>query len=102
MKCSNCAGENPLDAKFCDNCGAPLERTCSLCGTLNQPTAKFCKQCGTNLDSPAREVSPRQVNSGVAVGEASRDQPSATRLSKGKAQAGFGVRLFDLQQAAPK
>lgn len=56
MLCLNCSFQNPDDAKFCQNCGQPLERICKNCGTLNAPTAKFCKNCGTNLrEQPAPE-----------------------------------------------
>ncbi len=49
MKCSNCSTDNPTDARFCQNCGQPLQPKCPACGTANTSTAKFCKQCGTPL-----------------------------------------------------
>ncbi len=49
MKCPNCSHENPPDARFCQNCGQPLEQRCPSCGTSNSPNAKFCKHCGTSL-----------------------------------------------------
>jgi ABC-type oligopeptide transport system substrate-binding subunit/class 3 adenylate cyclase len=49
MKCHNCSYENPSDARFCQNCGQPLERVCPSCDTFNSPNAKFCKQCGAPL-----------------------------------------------------
>ena len=49
MRCPNCAHENPADARFCQNCGQPLERVCPNCGTSNATDARFCKQCGTSL-----------------------------------------------------
>jgi class 3 adenylate cyclase len=52
MKCANCAFENAADAKFCENCGQPLERTCPNCGKPVSPNAKFCKNCGYNLTTP--------------------------------------------------
>lgn len=55
MKCSNCSFENSPDARFCENCGQPLERTCPNCGNPVKPGAKFCKNCGYNLaGAPAR------------------------------------------------
>src|SRR5512140_1886949 len=53
MKCPNCSFENQADARFCQNCGQPLERRCSQCGTANAPEARFCKQCGTALAAGA-------------------------------------------------
>jgi hypothetical protein len=50
MKCPNCSHDNQADARFCQNCGRPLERTCSNCGTSNAADARFCKQCGAALE----------------------------------------------------
>jgi class 3 adenylate cyclase len=49
MKCLNCSYPNPDDAKFCQNCGKPLERPCPNCGTHNTLDARFCKNCGYAL-----------------------------------------------------
>src|SRR5512146_3019607 len=55
MKCPNCSFENAADAKFCENCGQPLERVCPNCGKSVSPNSKFCKNCGYNLTgAPAR------------------------------------------------
>ena len=53
MKCTNCSFENPTDAKFCENCGQPMERSCPNCGKAVAPNAKFCKNCGYNLTGVA-------------------------------------------------
>ena len=45
MKCSRCQHENPPQAKFCEECAAPLARICSNCGTQLSATAKFCPEC---------------------------------------------------------
>jgi class 3 adenylate cyclase len=47
MNCPVCNHENRPGAKFCEECGAPLERQCSSCGAELRPTAKFCDECGT-------------------------------------------------------
>jgi class 3 adenylate cyclase/tetratricopeptide (TPR) repeat protein len=59
MECLNCGYQNPQKAKYCQNCGQPLERKCANCGTVNAPTARFCMNCGSKLDpSAARATSP--------------------------------------------
>jgi class 3 adenylate cyclase/tetratricopeptide (TPR) repeat protein len=50
MKCPKCQFENPEGAKFCNECGNPLERTCSKCGKANPPGSKFCNGCGQKLE----------------------------------------------------
>src|SRR6266566_3823154 len=49
MTCPRCQHENPVDATFCDECGAPLEAACAACGEPNRPAAKFCRKCGQPL-----------------------------------------------------
>jgi class 3 adenylate cyclase/tetratricopeptide (TPR) repeat protein len=63
MYCPNCSSDNPSDAKFCENCGQPLERVCPNCGQPVSPQAKFCKNCGHNLVGapPARLSSPKSA-----------------------------------------
>jgi membrane protease subunit (stomatin/prohibitin family) len=51
--CPKCGFQNPQTAKFCSNCGAPLQAVggvnCSKCGALNPAGAKFCNNCGNPL-----------------------------------------------------
>ena len=49
MTCPRCQHENPVDASFCDECGARLEAVCAACGEPNRPGAKFCRKCGQPL-----------------------------------------------------
>ena len=48
MRCPNCQTINPVNAKFCLECGTRLSG-CPNCGTINPPGAKFCIECGTAL-----------------------------------------------------
>lgn len=48
MRCPHCQTLNPLNAKFCLECGNRL-LICPNCGTVNLPQAKFCIECGTQL-----------------------------------------------------
>ena len=62
MKCPSCEHENTVDAKFCDQCAAPLARACGSCGCALPATAKFCPECGHPIKSTGgdrRFVSPR-------------------------------------------
>jgi class 3 adenylate cyclase len=45
MRCPQCQHENRPQAKFCEECAAPLARTCPNCGTQLSATAKFCPEC---------------------------------------------------------
>jgi class 3 adenylate cyclase/tetratricopeptide (TPR) repeat protein len=62
MRCWSCNYETPVEAKFCEQCGAPRARVCAHCGSYASPTAKFCPQCGRSLIGVAgdsRFVSPK-------------------------------------------
>ncbi|WP_125767213.1 zinc ribbon domain-containing protein [Lapidilactobacillus wuchangensis] len=47
--CPNCGHDNPVDAKFCPNCGQKLQIECPNCHHLNAAGTKFCPECGTKL-----------------------------------------------------
>ncbi len=48
--CQYCEHANPVDAKFCTGCGAPLHLIpCPTCGAVNQKTSKSCYQCHGEL-----------------------------------------------------
>lgn len=49
MRCTNCGFENPIEIKFCGECGAALKNVCSNCGFENPPRFKFCGECATPL-----------------------------------------------------
>ncbi len=69
MICPNCAAENDAGAKFCNDCGTPLNAGCPNCGATNKPGAKFCNECGTVLASsgaPLRGAAPATATQSVA------------------------------------
>ena len=56
MKCPKCDHENTAEAKFCEQCAAPLGRACANCGSRVSSTAKFCSECGHALKPPADDA----------------------------------------------
>ncbi|MCR4407844.1 MAG: zinc ribbon domain-containing protein [Anaerolineae bacterium] len=48
-RCPSCGQPVRAGAKFCDNCGAPLQLACPQCGAALRPGAKFCDSCGTKV-----------------------------------------------------
>src|SRR5262249_36040048 len=53
VACARCRQGNPVDARFCGACGAPLETRCPACQSGNPPANRFCHQCGAALNVPA-------------------------------------------------
>jgi hypothetical protein len=52
MPCPRCQRENRSQAKFCEECGAPLARSCGHCGAALSTAAKFCSECGRATGVP--------------------------------------------------
>ncbi|GAY17506.1 AAA family ATPase [Mycobacterium sp. shizuoka-1] len=52
--CASCGTVNEADARFCESCGAALQRSCGACGIAASATARFCRACGTPLDDQGR------------------------------------------------
>ena len=50
MKCPKCQFENPVGAKFCNECGGKLGLVCAQCNKTNPPVSMFCNACGHNLN----------------------------------------------------
>ena len=46
MKCRSCAGEVRDGQRFCQSCGAALEKKCQGCGATAPLQARFCGMCG--------------------------------------------------------
>ena len=60
MRCPNCQTINPINAKYCLECGNRLV-VCPNCGTINLPIAKFCIECGTALSRPSQATMTPQT-----------------------------------------
>lgn len=58
MLCSMCQHPNDEQARFCNQCGQPLDTRCPACNTLNGVGARFCSQCGQPLTPPTILVQP--------------------------------------------
>lgn len=67
VQCPNCGGDVPLNAQFCNACGAKMPqpepapvpenaRICPSCGAVVAGENKFCMACGAKLetDTPAQ------------------------------------------------
>jgi Double zinc ribbon len=55
MRCPRCDAETPNGAKFCIDCGTPLQHRRPQCGADTIPRAKFCAECGTPLTARSPE-----------------------------------------------
>lgn len=52
VKCHKCNALLDGESKFCNSCGAAIEKTkvCPQCQELNDPDAKFCDTCGYKFE----------------------------------------------------
>src|SRR6516162_11081144 len=63
VRCPQCRQRNPVEARFCLQCGAPLNVSCAACGAALPPGARFCPGCGqaaTAVAAPAG-YTPRHI-----------------------------------------
>ncbi len=84
MLCPNCATDNRAEARFCNGCGTALARVCPN-GHPVAAGAKFCDECGAPLDaavSPAVASEPTAERRVVSVLFA--DLVGFTALSAGR------------------
>ena len=56
-QCAFCGHDNPVSAKFCNECGSPLHLALCACGAINEVTEARCHECGAPLE-PARAAVP--------------------------------------------
>ena len=67
MLCLACHHANDAHAKFCDQCGQPLETRCPTCDSPNRPGARFCSACGQSLTprlAPSRSLAGPSTSPG--------------------------------------
>ena len=77
MNCSQCRYENPVAAKFCQQCGQALARMCLGCGFALPAAAKFCPECGmatavalvADVPRAAAPMNPARTDPFVTAGE---------------------------------
>ena len=63
VKCPSCGADVPLQAAFCNSCGAKMEpaapqaavhtedtKICPVCGAASPRENRFCTSCGTKFD----------------------------------------------------
>jgi class 3 adenylate cyclase len=61
MICPACHCDNEADARFCEQCGQPLDTLCPACGGPAKAGARFCRTCGHKLSSPSGPSQPSVV-----------------------------------------
>ena len=62
MICSACHHANAGDARFCEQCGQPLDTVCPACGAQAGADARFCRLCGQNLSSKPESAASSPVS----------------------------------------
>lgn len=65
MKCNQCDAECSEQAKFCEQCGAKIEKEdekiiCPQCGAECSAGAKFCEQCGAAFETASESDEPKK------------------------------------------
>lgn len=66
-RCKSCGVELRTGARFCDMCGAKVEKICPNCGEVLRAQAKFCDLCGEKLPL-AQLISRPKVHGDICAG----------------------------------
>lgn len=61
MICAACHSSNEDDARFCAQCGQPLDTLCPACGSQSRAGARFCRICGHSLTPSSGPSQPSVV-----------------------------------------
>lgn len=62
-ECPHCAGNNPVDARFCKHCSAPLKPwRCNHCDRVNDIDASFCVRCREPLQMLASPLDVEPID----------------------------------------
>jgi class 3 adenylate cyclase/predicted ATPase len=80
MNCPACGQENPVSAKFCNQCAGPLPSRCLKCGTSNPVGSKFCNECAAPLTTgiqSSRTKTAGQTGSEIHIKPEQIDSSSA-------------------------
>lgn len=74
MQCPACQNDNPEASRFCNACGASLERECAACGGTNPPGSRFCNGCGGELTDAQRSSPAARGSASPASAAAEADR----------------------------
>src|SRR4051812_39127149 len=80
MKCPRCQHDNRAQAKFCEQCAAPLRAQCRNCGTALPESARFCPECAHPVPAPGPDRAERIVAAVRPTATAEGDRRQATVL----------------------
>ncbi|MCZ6841208.1 MAG: zinc ribbon domain-containing protein, partial [SAR324 cluster bacterium] len=82
MDCGKCGHSNRAEARFCEGCGASLERLCPSCGNAVTAQATFCDACGHSLSAKA---TPSEIQPPAAQAEETPSPATALEGERGQA-----------------
>ena len=74
MICPACQHPHDDQARFCDQCGQPLELRCPACESPARPGARFCSRCGHSLIQRAMPAPPSVVQAAAAPSPVALDE----------------------------
>jgi pSer/pThr/pTyr-binding forkhead associated (FHA) protein len=80
MNCAKCGKDNPIENKFCDNCGTELTvavattspsggssgNECPACKHPNPAGSAFCESCGASMQNISQNTTPPPITSPIA------------------------------------
>ncbi len=93
MNCQHCGRDADPEAKFCVDCGSPLELRCPACQTPYDLGSRFCALCGRSLP----EVLPSDPSA-----DSERELPEQPVVADPKESVGANIQPFRRELACPR
>jgi class 3 adenylate cyclase/tetratricopeptide (TPR) repeat protein len=81
MECLNCQFDNPVGAKFCNECGRKLDIACPSCSHVNPAGSKFCNECGHDFSE--RDI-PKAATDSTPLSQAEPTEPEFRPVPEGE------------------
>ena len=81
MECLKCQFDNPVGAKFCNECGSKLDIACPSCSNVNPAGSKFCNECGHDLSE--RDI-PEAATDSTPLSQAEPTEPEFRPVPEGE------------------
>jgi serine/threonine protein kinase len=97
MRCSTCQRENPAEARFCLQCGAPFSARCASCGRELPGDARFCLHCGQPVSAGSTPGSSSEPAAAPVSAPSAPSRPIAPAAPAGPMPTSVGGGRYQIR-----
>lgn len=100
MNCPKCDFTNPLEMRYCGQCGTRLTSKCPECGSFNPLVFRFCGMCGNRIFSEASSNAVASSHQNGYERQAPDPPPTSTTLGDSERRIATVV-VSDFTESTP-